>query len=430
MFKKAEKKNLKLRMALCGPAGAGKTYSALAVASAIGGKIAVVDTEHGSASKYADIFTFDVVEPNLFDPRDLIDTIRHAEKNGYAHIIIDSLSHYWSGKGGELDMVDNAAARSKSANTFMAWKTVTPVHNELIDTIISCKINVFATMRTKTEYVIETNAAGKQVPRKVGLAPVMRDGIEYEFDLCGDIDQENNFVVTKSRCPELSGRVINRPGKQMAEALVKWLASGVIREEPKPETKPETKTETPPPPAEKPQEKQQTLAEKLGFNGGKTEKPEFSPENPPVSDEKPPENPQKPIKAFWCDDCHRIVNEHVKPVVCKCGGTNFHESVNMKAAQEAINKKINKVATQPALIPTTPQTTTENAGDIAAEVKQIRESARKYGCKTIKDFTELMHIIIGKHVPNATSLDRNERTQVLEFLNSALNETMQEKEAA
>ncbi|MDD2999469.1 MAG: hypothetical protein PHV05_10450, partial [Candidatus Riflebacteria bacterium] len=302
------------------------------------------------------------------------------------------------------------------------WKTVTPVHNDLIDTIISCKINVFATMRTKTEYVIETNAAGKQVPRKVGLAPVMRDGIEYEFDLCGDIDQENNFVVTKSRCPELSGRVVNRPGKQMAEALVKWLASGVAREEPKPETKPETPVQL----AEKPQEKQQTLAEKCGFNGGKTEKPEFSPEKPAVSDEKIPENPPKPLKAFWCDDCHRITNAYSKPGVCKCGGTNFHEAANMQTAQESITRKISKVATQPELIPTT----TENAGDIAAEVKQVREAAQKYGCKTIKDFAELMQVIVGRHIPNATSLDRSERAQVLEFLNTALNETIQEREAA
>lgn len=352
MFKQAEKKNLKLRMALCAPAGAGKTYSALSVATALGGKIAVVDTEHGSASKYADIFRFDVVEPDVFDPRKLIETIRYAEKEGYDHIIIDSLSHYWSGKGGELDMVDNAAARSKSANTFMAWKTVTPVHNDLIDTIIGCKINVIVTMRTKTAYVIETNAAGKQVPRKVGLAPVMRDGIEYEFDLCGDMDQDNNYIITKSRCPELSNKIINRPGKQIAEALIKWLNSGVTREDPpiKPATN-EPRQLRP----EK-QEKPQTLAKKCGFNGGKTEKPEYSPKNPP------------------------------KP------------------------------------------STTESAGDIAAEVKQVRQAAQKYGCKTIKDFAELMQVIIGKHIPNATSLNRVERAQVLDFLNAAIQENQENKE--
>lgn len=275
MFKKAEKKNLRLRMALCGPAGAGKTYSALSVASAMGGKIAVVDTEHGSASKYADIFDFDTVQPELYDPRQLIDTIKHAEKEGYAHIIIDSLSHYWSGKGGELEMVDNAAARSKTGNTFTAWKTVTPVHNELIETIIGSKINVFVTMRTKTEYVIET-VNGKQVPRKVGLAPVMRDGIEYEFDICGDIDQDNSFIVTKSRCPELSGKCFNRPGAKMAELITAWLNSAP------------TKTTAP---AEMPTI---TLAEKV-----KMIEPEFVPDAvtvEPVPEVKPAARPAKAEK--------------------------------------------------------------------------------------------------------------------------------------
>jgi len=87
-------------------------------------------------------------------------------------------------------------------------------------------------MRTKTEWVLETNDKGKQVPRKVGLAPVMRDGIEFEFDVCGDLDQENNLVVTKSRCPQLSGQVINRPGAEMAETLKDWLSGAPEIEKP------------------------------------------------------------------------------------------------------------------------------------------------------------------------------------------------------
>jgi hypothetical protein len=124
-------------------------------------------------------------------------------------------------------MVDNAAKRSQSGNSFTAWKTVTPVHNRLIDTIISAPLHVIATLRTKTEWVIEENDRGKKVPRKVGLAPVMRDGIEYEFDLCGDMDIENSFSVTKSRCPALSGQVIQKPGAAMARTLAAWLDAGV-----------------------------------------------------------------------------------------------------------------------------------------------------------------------------------------------------------
>lgn len=105
-FKKAVKRDAKLRLALCGPAGSGKTYSLLSIATELGGPIAYVDTEHGSASKYADLFQFDVIEPDVFDPRQLIQLIKAAIENGYKVICIDSLSHYWMGKGGELEMVD------------------------------------------------------------------------------------------------------------------------------------------------------------------------------------------------------------------------------------------------------------------------------------------------------------------------------------
>jgi len=238
-FKKAVKRDAKLRMALCGPAGSGKTYTLLGIATELGGPIAYVDTEHGSASKYADLFQFDVIEPNQFDPRELIQTIKAAIEAGYRVICIDSLSHYWMGKGGELEMVDNAAKRTQSGNSFTAWKHVTPVHNELVDTIISASIHVLVSMRTKTEWVLEEDSRGKKVPRKIGLAPVMRDGIEFEFDVCGDLDQDNTLTVTKSRCPELSGKVINRPGKEVAQVLKAWL-SGAPAEEPKPEPQPVT----------------------------------------------------------------------------------------------------------------------------------------------------------------------------------------------
>jgi len=234
MFERAVKRNAKLRFAICGPAGAGKTYSLLELAKNLagGGKVAVIDTEHGSASKYADLFDFDVVEPSTFDPRELVKCIDAAVEGGYAAIVVDSLSHYWMGKGGELDMVDAAAKRSNSGNTFAAWKNVTPHHNALVDKVLSAKIHVLVSMRTKTEWIIE-EINGKKSPRKIGLAPVMRDGIEFEFDVCGEIDQDNNLTITKSRCPKLSGAIINRPGAEMADTLREWL-QGAPDERPEP----------------------------------------------------------------------------------------------------------------------------------------------------------------------------------------------------
>lgn len=235
-FKSAVKHDAKLRLALCGPAGSGKTFSLLKLATELGGKIAYIDTEHGSASKYAHTrncgekcadpshFSFDVEEPASFDPRQLMEFIDEAVKAGYDVLCIDSLSHYWMGPNGELEMVDAAAKRDSRGNSFAAWKTVTPIHNKLVDLLLSAPIHILVAMRTKTEWVVE-QVNGKNVPRKVGLAPIMRDGIEFEFDVCGDLDQDNNLTITKSRCSKLQGKVINRPGREMAEALREWLGS-------------------------------------------------------------------------------------------------------------------------------------------------------------------------------------------------------------
>jgi hypothetical protein len=236
-FVRAIKSDAKLRLAVAGPAGSGKTFTLLRLATALGGKIAAVDTEHGSMSKYAHTaacgptcadpshFVFDVIEPSSFDPRNLMDYIREAVAGEYTSFICDSLSHYWMGKDGELDMVDSAAKRSDSRNSFTAWKTVTPIHTALVDLILSAPIHMLVAMRTKTEWVLEKDDKGKTVPRKIGLAPIMRDGIEFEFDVCGDLDQENTLSISKSRCSALQGKAINRPGPEMAKTLQVWLGS-------------------------------------------------------------------------------------------------------------------------------------------------------------------------------------------------------------
>ncbi len=225
-FKKATKKQAKLRLAFVGPAGSGKTYSALEVASHLGGRIAVLDTERGSASKYAGIFQFDALEPESFSPDTYVEAIKAAEGAGYDVLVIDSLSHAWMGKDGALELVDQAAKRSKSGNSFAAWREVTPKHNALVDAMLGARLHIIATMRAKTEWVIVENDKGKKEPKKLGLAPIQRDGLEYEFDVVGDLDHDNSFVVSKSRCPALTGKVIHRPGTELAETLRAWLTDG------------------------------------------------------------------------------------------------------------------------------------------------------------------------------------------------------------
>lgn len=227
-FQKATKKESLLRMAITGPSGGGKTYTALTIGAALipSAKVALIDTERGSASKYADQFSFDVLELDDFRPAVYVRAIEAAQANGYNVLIIDSLSHAWFAQGGVLSIVDDEAARSKSGNTFLAWRKGTEVQNQLVDAILASKMHVIATMRSKTEYVIETDSRGKQVPRKIGLAPVQRDGVEYEFDVVAEMDITNTMLVQKSRCPALTNAVIERPGADVAATLRAWLSDG------------------------------------------------------------------------------------------------------------------------------------------------------------------------------------------------------------
>jgi hypothetical protein len=143
-------------------------------------------------------------------------------------LIIDSLSHAWTGKEGALDQVDRAARRNQSGNTFGAWRDVTPRHNAMVDAIIGARLHIIATMRAKTDYVQEKNdKTGKTSVRKVGMAPVQRDGLEYEFDVVADLDQDNNLIVGKTRCPMLAGTVVNKAGREIASKLNAWLEDGV-----------------------------------------------------------------------------------------------------------------------------------------------------------------------------------------------------------
>ena len=234
-FRKATKYESKLRLALIGPAGSGKTYSALAIAKHLGGKVAVLDTEHGSASKYADLFEFDVVTPQSFNPTVYMDTITAAEQAGYDILIVDSLSHAWSGKDGILEFVDTETSKSRSKNAFNeGWRKASPLHGRMIDAILAADLHIIATIRSKVTYEVVENDRGKKEPRKIGLQPVQREGMEYEFDVIGDLDQDNRLVVSKSRCPDLTGQLFDKPGKEIAGILTAWLAGETAPERPKP----------------------------------------------------------------------------------------------------------------------------------------------------------------------------------------------------
>lgn len=232
-FQKATKEQAKARIALMGPSGSGKTYTALKLACGLGDKVAVVDTENGTASKYADEFNFSTLNLTEFSPLTYVDAIHAAEEAGFDVLIIDSLSHAWMGKGGALEMVDREASRSNSNNSFTAWRKVTPLHNALVDALVQCRIHLIVTMRTKTDYVLQPNDKGKMEPKKVGLAPVQRDGLEYEFDIVGDMDLDHNLIVSKTRCRLLDGYVGHKPDEKLAQTIKSWLSDGTAPQ-PKP----------------------------------------------------------------------------------------------------------------------------------------------------------------------------------------------------
>jgi hypothetical protein len=242
MFRPATRSKLKLRMAIDGPSGSGKTYTGLRFAFALAapaegeprapGKVAVLDTEHGAASKYQGMapdgipWNFDVCELAHFAPTTYTAAIQEAARLGYSVLLIDSLSHAWEGQGGALDQVDQAAGRNKG-NTFTAWRDVTPQHREMIEAILSAPLHIVATMRTKMAYEIEQDERGKMKPVKIGTKPVQREGMEYEFDVVADMDIDHLFIVSKSRCPAIDGRRVSRPDANFLIPVKQWLDAGV-----------------------------------------------------------------------------------------------------------------------------------------------------------------------------------------------------------
>ena len=230
-FKPATKTKAKARISLTGPSGSGKTYSALLIARGLGDRIALVDTERGSASKYAGEIgvDFDVLELERHHPNDYIAAIDAAAEAGYDVLIIDSLSHAWAGREGALELVDRATKRLGTANSFQAWGEITPLHNLLVDAIVGAPLHIIATMRSKTEYVIEAvekNGRTINVPRKVGTAPVQRQDTEYEFDIVADLRIDHTLVVSKTRCRTLDGATIAKPGVELGVTVRQWLDDG------------------------------------------------------------------------------------------------------------------------------------------------------------------------------------------------------------
>jgi AAA domain len=226
-IRRAERKKAKLRLGIMGSSGSGKTYSALQLAFGLGGKIGLIDTEHGSGELYANLGEYDVIQIEApYTVNKYREAIKAFEDAGYGCIIIDSLTHAWAGEGGLLDKQGQLEKSGKFKNSFATWREITPEHNKLVEELLNSPCHIIGTMRSKTEYVLEQNEKGRQVPRKIGLAPVQREGMEYEFTVVLDISDNHYAVATKDRTMLFDGWS-DRITKETGKKILDWLESGV-----------------------------------------------------------------------------------------------------------------------------------------------------------------------------------------------------------
>ncbi|WP_232778292.1 ATP-binding protein [Salegentibacter sediminis] len=221
-LRKSSRRQARIKMALQGPAGSGKTYSSLLIAKGLVNenfeKVAVIDSEKGSSDLYADLGNYNVVALENFSPETYIQAIELCEKEGMEVIIIDSITHAW-----EFLLHYHG---SLAGNSFTNWNKVTPRQRAFMDKILNSDAHIIATMRTKQDYVLNQKE-GKYVPEKVGLKAVQRDGVEYEFTLILDLDIKHFANSSKDRTglfmdkPEF--KITSGVGKQLYD----WCNSGV-----------------------------------------------------------------------------------------------------------------------------------------------------------------------------------------------------------
>jgi hypothetical protein len=250
-LKKAERKKAKLKLGMSAPSGGGKTLGALLIAyglmkekypklsdADLWAKVAIIDSENGSGELYAnsekagvkigEYCAITLAPP--FTPEKYIEGILLCHQEGIEVCIIDSTTHLWAGQGGLLEQQGNAAKRT--GNSYTAWRDVTPSHNKFIDTMLQTDIHIIATMRSKTEYVQEKDAStGKTTVRKVGLNPVQRDGMEYEFTAFLEIDAEHNAFGSKDRTGIVDQQYI-KITPEIGKQFMRWLESGADENKP------------------------------------------------------------------------------------------------------------------------------------------------------------------------------------------------------
>lgn len=237
-LKKATRKQVKLRLGMSAVSGGGKTMSALLLAYGMTGdwtKIAVIDTENGSASLYSHIGEFNVIDlTSPFNPERYVESIKACEDGGMEVIILDSITHEWDGKGGILDI-----SNSMTGNSYTNWAKITPRHDAFINSMLQSKCHIISCVRRKQDYEMTKGSDGKLKVEKVGLKEITRDGFEYELTLNFNLEINHQATASKDR----TGLFIDQPGfvitSETGKQLIEWCNSGDVNnieviEDPKP----------------------------------------------------------------------------------------------------------------------------------------------------------------------------------------------------
>lgn len=233
-LKKATRKKVKLRLNLSAPSGAGKTYGALLLAKGLVGswdKIAVIDTENGSASLYEHLGDFNVIDlAPPFSPERYIQAIDACVSEGMEVIIIDSSSHEWSGPGGCLEINEKLAQAKYRGNTWSAWNETTPRHDAFVQKVLHCDAHIITCTRSKMETIMGED---KKI-KKVGMKDIQRDGWEYELTVSLSIDRDTHMTIaSKDRTELFEGKEPFKITEQTGLMIKDWCDKGIVPEKPK-----------------------------------------------------------------------------------------------------------------------------------------------------------------------------------------------------
>ena len=222
-LRKATRRKAKIRLGLSAVSGGGKTYSSILIAKGLVGdlsKVAIIDTENGSADLYAHLGDFNVLPLTApFTPERFIEAIKSCEKAGMEVIIIDSISHEWDGKGGCLEIVESLGGK------YQDWAKVTPRHQAFLEAIIHSSSHIITTVRRKQDYEMIKDGNKIRV-EKGGLREITREGFEYELTMNLELDTRHNATASKDRTGLFMGKAAFIPSVKTGEIIAAWCEQG------------------------------------------------------------------------------------------------------------------------------------------------------------------------------------------------------------